>query len=184
MDINQSAFGLDMRAASRIYFMTPVLNPQLQAQAIGRVRRISQQKPVSVETLVLRGSLEEVIVERKSNMSQAEHWKVKSILDDRLIYDWIRNARVLPLPEREPSALDQTALLKHPQFLFRSGFGRERHPDEDILMDDGGANGKANASVAVRKRPHDGTEVTTNGGDSRAIVSDVTEPAPRRVRFA
>ena len=65
MDITQAAFGLDMRSASRIYFINPVLNPQVEAQAIGRVRRISQKKPVSVETLVIRGSIEEVIMERR-----------------------------------------------------------------------------------------------------------------------
>jgi SNF2 family DNA or RNA helicase len=78
MDISQAAFGLDMRSASRIYFLSPVLNPQVEAQAIGRARRISQQKPVTVETLVLRGSIEEFMVERRKNMTQAEHRKVKT----------------------------------------------------------------------------------------------------------
>ncbi|KAM0276106.1 hypothetical protein ACHAQH_007079 [Verticillium albo-atrum] len=163
MDITQAAFGLDMRAASRIYFLGPVLNPQVQAQAIGRVRRISQQKPVSVETLVLRGSIEEVIVERKQTMSQAEHWKCKSILDDRPIYNYILNAGFLDLPEGQRGGLEQMARLKHPQFIFGKGFGRDTHPDEDIWMDDGGhapgakvSNGTSGQNGAANglKRPH------------------------------
>src|SRR6266566_4517727 len=128
MDITQAAFGLDMRSASRIYFINPVLNPQVEAQAIGRVRRISQKKQVSVETLVLRGSLEEVIMERRQKMTQAEHRKCKTILDDGPIYEWMLNARILPLPDDAVDGPAQMAPLKTPQFLFGRGFGRVEHP--------------------------------------------------------
>lgn len=182
MDLTQSAFGLDMRAASRIYFMHPILNPQVQAQAIGRVRRISQQKPVSVETLVLRGSIEEVIVERKNSMSQAEHWKCKSLLDDQPIYNWILNASITPLPEGKPSKLQQMAPLKHPRPIFGRGFGREVHPDEDLWMGD--KEGVESAKSNGLKRTRSGAspdhtppleKVPTNG--------DLPGRPARRVRF-
>ncbi|KAM0332291.1 hypothetical protein ACHAQA_002567 [Verticillium albo-atrum] len=195
MDITQAAFGLDMRAASRIYFLSPVLNPQVQAQAIGRVRRISQQKPVSVETLVLRGSIEEVIVERKHTMSQAEHWKCKNILDDRPIYNYILNAGFQALPEEQPDGLEQTARLKHPQFIFGRGFGRDTHPDEDIWMEDGGqapvevkpsSNG-ANGAANGLKRPHGVGRVAAipeRPGVLKEEQEDGSEPPSRRARFA
>ncbi|KAL2757500.1 hypothetical protein ACRALDRAFT_2039919 [Sodiomyces alcalophilus JCM 7366] len=182
MDLTQAAFGLDMRAASRIYFMHPILNPQIQAQAIGRVRRISQQKPVSVETLVLRGSIEEVIVERKNTMSQAEHWKCKSLLDDRPIYDWILNASIMPMPEGEPSKLDQMAPLKHPQPIFGRGFGREMHPDEDLWTgdkDDAGA-----AKLNGLKRTHSGANPNHSRPSEKVEMDGILpERAARRVRF-
>ena len=134
MDLSQAAFGLDMRAASRIYFINPVLNPQVEAQAIGRARRISQQKPVFVETLVLRDSIEEVIVERKKKMTQAEHWKCKSILDDRPIYNWILNAKIIPMPEVSPEDASQTAPLPTPQPVFSRGLGLASHPDDGLLL--------------------------------------------------
>ena len=135
MDISQAAFGLNLQAASRIYFTNPVLNPQVEAQAIGRVRLISQKRQVSVETLVLRGSVEEVIVERRRHMTQAEHRKMKSILDDRPIYDWILNAGVQPMPSGVHKAIDQTAWLTKPQFLFGRGFGRRaEHQDEGHVV--------------------------------------------------
>ncbi|KAK3362536.1 P-loop containing nucleoside triphosphate hydrolase protein [Lasiosphaeria hispida] len=140
MDITQAAFGLDMRSASRIYFVNPVLNPQVQAQAIGRARRISQKKPVTVETLVLRDSLEEMIVKRRREMSQAEQWKCRSILDDKPIYEWILNAKILPLPGGEDAELsgpEQMAKLQTPQFIFGRGFGREIHPDQDLVAAEG-----------------------------------------------
>lgn len=132
MDIRQAAFGLDMKSASRIYFINPVLNPQVEAQAVGRVKRISQQKPVTVQTLVLRNTLEEMIVQRRREMSQAEQRKIHTILDDRPIYNWILNAKILPMPD-EPSSLDQMARLEVPQHIFGRGFGREIHPDEDLV---------------------------------------------------
>ncbi|KAF4512448.1 hypothetical protein G6O67_001587 [Ophiocordyceps sinensis] len=112
MDLSQAAFGLDMREASRIYFINPVLNPQVEAQAIGRVRRISQQKPVSVETLVLKNSIDEVILERKKHMSQAEHRQAKSILDIQPIYEWIQNARIVRLPDTDGDGFSEMAQLK------------------------------------------------------------------------
>ncbi|KAK7752840.1 hypothetical protein SLS62_005182 [Diatrype stigma] len=141
MDISQAAFGLDMRSASRIYFLAPVLNPQVEAQAIGRARRISQQKPVTVETLVLRGSIEELIVQRRHCMTQAEHRRVSSILDDRPMYEWILNVRIMPMDGSGADGggggcgdgLAQTAALKTPQFVFGRGFGRNFDPDEGLL---------------------------------------------------
>lgn len=138
MDITQAAFGLDMRSASRIYFINPVLNPQIEAQAIGRARRISQSKPVTVETLVLRGSLEEVLVKRRGEMSQAEHWKCRSILQDPPIYEWILNAKILPLPggDKPLDGPEQMAKLQTPQFVFGRGFGRQVYPEQDLVAAD------------------------------------------------
>lgn len=155
MDISQAAFGLDMRSASRIYFINPVLNPQVEAQAIGRARRISQQRKVTVETLVLSDSLEEVIMERKHNMTQAEHRNCRTILDDRPIYEWILNPRIIPLPEVDiDDGPGQMAPLTVPQYVFGREFGREiGHPDEDILLED---PSHAAASAKTRgKRPAD-----------------------------
>lgn len=136
MDITQAAFGLDMREASRIYFINPVLNPQVEAQAIGRLRRISQKKPVTVETLVLRNSIEEIILERKTHMTQAEHRQVRSILDVRPIYDWIKYPKLITLPEGQIDNRSQMTPLDTPQYIFGRGFGRIVHPNDGIVRDD------------------------------------------------
>ncbi|KAI1328316.1 hypothetical protein F5Y16DRAFT_158773 [Xylariaceae sp. FL0255] len=133
MDISQAAYGLDMKSASRIYFISPVLNPQVVAQAIGRARRISQQKPVSVETLVLRNSIEEIVLDRRENMTQAEHSRIKNVIDDGKIKEWIRNARINPIGDNEEE-LSQTAMLASPQYIFGRGFGRVLDADEGLIM--------------------------------------------------
>ncbi|KAK7420475.1 hypothetical protein QQZ08_010391 [Neonectria magnoliae] len=193
MDISQAAFGLDMREASRIYFINPVLNPQVEAQAIARVRRISQQKPVSVETLVLKNSIEEVILERKSHMSQAEHRQVKSILDIRPIYDWIKNAQIIPLPEDKSGKLSQMTTLNTPQYVFGRGFGRIIHPDDGLILDDAGEakSGVVESSeppqVIALKRAHDAgpgdSELQTGVNGLSLNKRDPAARPARRVRF-
>lgn len=171
MDLSQAAFGLDMRSASRIYFINPVHNPQIEAQAIGRVRRISQKKKVTVETLVLKDSLEEVIVERKHSMTQAEHRNCKTILDDRPIYEWILNPKIIPLPDVHiDDGPSQMARLAGPQYIFGREFGRERsHPDEDILVD----TPSIVAAVASKEKQPAGEEKP----------SDARPPAAPRTKF-
>lgn len=194
MDISQAAFGLDMREASRIYFINPVLNPQVEAQAIGRVRRISQQKPVSVETLVLKNSIEEIILERKMHMSQAEHRRVKTILDIRPIYDWIKNAKIIPLPEDKNDKMSQMTALHTPQYMFGRGFGRTLHPDDGIILDDSGEakSGAVEPSeprqLIVLKRAHDvgpGDDNQVQAGENGSPENkrDLAARPARRVRF-
>ncbi|KAK2596184.1 hypothetical protein QQS21_006389 [Conoideocrella luteorostrata] len=194
MDLSQAAFGLDMREASRIYFINPVLNPQVEAQAIGRVRRISQQKPVSVETLVLKDSIDEVILERKQHMTQAEHRQMKSILDVRPIYNWIKNVTILDLPRIDIKNASHMINLGEPRPIFGRGFGRELHPDDGLVSPDSPIKEHSKSVPSAQdllptiptKRKHDvGPGLggfhgdIDNVSDSQEIMS---RPA-RRVRF-
>lgn len=192
MDLSQAAFGLDIRAASRVYFISPVLNPQVEAQAIGRVRRINQEKPVSVETLVLKGSIDEVLLERKRHMTQAEHRQVKSILDIRPIYNWIKNASIMPMPHATNEHAAQMAPLGTPLRVFSRGFGRPLHPDEGLVLDgqllrrdDGPPRPTELAQINGFKRARDsglGGEATLQDEALREADNLISRPA-RRVRF-
>lgn len=201
MDLSQAAFGLDMREASRIYFINPVLNPQVEAQAIGRARRVSQKKPVSVETLVLKGSIDEVILERKEHMTQAEHRQVKSILDIRPIFNWIKNASIEPLAtcRAEDSAVRQMARLDAAYHVFGRGFGKTLHPDDGLVLDSptrgrervhdaGGRSSSSPAAEGSMKRSYqDGPGSPKAPPPGRAADSGeqrVAERPARRVRFA
>ncbi|KAL6886534.1 P-loop containing nucleoside triphosphate hydrolase protein [Trichoderma longibrachiatum] len=180
MDLSQAAFGLDMREASRIYFINPVLNPQVEAQAIGRARRISQKKPVWVQTLVLKNSLDEIILERKRDMTQAEHRQVKSILDVRSIFNWIKNAKVTPMDASNDDYKSQMATLHTAQAVFGRGFGVTMHPDDDILLEEHHATSDS-LPGRPKKRPFEG--MTTGEGAATSEQEVMSQPA-RRVRFA
>ena len=79
-------------------------------------------------------------------MSRAEQRRITSVLDDRPMYEWILNARILPMGDGSEGdseiagqngggddGLAQTAKLETPQFVFGRGFGRPSHPDEGLL---------------------------------------------------
>ena len=188
MDLSQAAFGLDMRAASRVYFINPVLNPQVEAQAIGRVRRISQRKAVSVETLVLKDSIDEVILERKKHMTQAEHRRAKSILDVRPIYNWIKNAQIMPMKDAAGAAHAADMVPLHsPLHIFGRGFGRQLELDDDIIKEESPTLKKQKSEedrpvtpirTVLAKRPIEAIKISDK-------VGEVEPPPPaRRVRFA
>ncbi|KAG6021888.1 hypothetical protein E4U41_002369 [Claviceps citrina] len=172
MDLSQAAFGLDMREASRVYFINPVLNPQVEAQAIGRVRRISQQKPVSVETLVLKDSIDEVILERKRHMTQAEHGRVKSILDVRPIYNWIKNSKIVKLPPIDGNVASHMVDLQSPTPIF----GREQLPPDDELVT------SSTTPPPVAKEPPPRPLIPKKRTRSSVVVSEASEARARKVR--
>jgi hypothetical protein len=101
MDVNQAAFGLNICAASRIYFVNPVCRPSIEAQAIKRAHRIGQTRKVTCETLILQGSLEHKMYERSQRMTRAEHLDAKVLEDDGGIREIIQSARMLPLADTE-----------------------------------------------------------------------------------
>jgi Helicase conserved C-terminal domain len=134
MDLSQAAFGLDISSASRVFFVNPVLNKQVEAQAVKRAHRIGQSKPVYVETLVLNGSVEEVIVERRNAMSNDELKRCKTILDDKPIYEWIKNVRFVEMAEGDIPDPDQMAKLEVPQPIF--GLAEDVDLGEDTILRD------------------------------------------------
>ncbi|KAF9150335.1 hypothetical protein BG015_007854 [Linnemannia schmuckeri] len=65
MDTALAAYGIDLSSASRVYFVSPVWKTATLRQAIKRAHRIGQVRPVYVETLVIRDSFEEKILNRR-----------------------------------------------------------------------------------------------------------------------
>ncbi|KAM5470660.1 hypothetical protein MauCBS54593_003701 [Microsporum audouinii] len=117
MDLRQAAHGLHIAAASRVYIVNPIWDPNIESQAIKRAHRISQSRPVYVETLVLKGTLEEKMLKRRKQMSSTEMQHAeKDMLDDNTMSYIIQNEGFLPLPDdlRSPSP----AFLKSPLGLF------------------------------------------------------------------
>jgi hypothetical protein len=184
MDVSQAAFGLDMSSASRVYFVNPVFSPQVEAQAVKRAHRIGQTKPVYVETLVLKGSIEELILERKKDMSNEEHNKMKSILDDQSIFDWIRNSRFLPVPLEDVPGPEQMTKLATPQLVFGRGSSAILDPDADLVMGDlspkAGRNAKGKSkAVAINVVPKVSfAESPSHSTDRRSISAPVESPIP------
>lgn len=142
MDVHQAAHGLHIAAASRVFFVNPVWQPTVEAQAIKRAHRIGQKRPVYVETLVLKDTLEDRMLERRKKMSAQEHHKAeKSLLDDDVMEQLIKDADFIPLlPDEVHDIRRQMAPLQYPQTLFgRLGAAAvEGHdPDKDLIFPEG-----------------------------------------------
>ena len=101
MDVKQAAFGLNLSSASRIYFVNPVCRPNVEAQAIKRAHRIGQTRKVFVETLVLKGMIEEKMLERSKRMTRTEHHEAKQLEDDGGVRAIIQNAEPMAIEEHE-----------------------------------------------------------------------------------
>ncbi|KAL8952915.1 MAG: hypothetical protein Q9222_001205 [Ikaeria aurantiellina] len=139
MDVHQAAHGLHIASASRVFFVNPVWQPAVEAQAIKRAHRIGQTKPVYVETLVLKDTLEDRMLKRRKCMTAMEHHKAeKSLLDDDVMERLIRDAGFIELEEDE--RLDprkQMAPLEKELKLFGRGMSSGRDPDEDLVFPEG-----------------------------------------------
>ena len=72
MDLKQASLGLHIAVANRVYIVSPIWSPSVEAQAIKRAHRIGQTKEVFVETLVLKGTIEERMWKRRKGMSEKE----------------------------------------------------------------------------------------------------------------
>lgn len=189
MDISQAAFGLDVSSASRVYFVNPVFNKQVEAQAVKRAHRIGQFRPVYVETLVLRDSIEEVIIERRKVMSSDEQKKCKTVLDDETMYDWIKNVRFVPLPQEEMPGPDQMATLEQPQPVFthsKPGDGTMNDPEAGLVLDfttSTSSKRKGKRKASVTDDPPAGNDGAERDNDHMIVFRTPAKKRQKTVAF-
>ncbi|TID27762.1 snf2 family helicase [Venturia nashicola] len=137
MDLAHGAWGLNINKASRVFFVNPPFKPHTEAQAIKRAHRIGQTKPVFVETLILRGTVEEAIYERSRAMTREEHDQAgKEISDDKGVADIIKNAKRIDIRAEHGVGIRQMAPLETPLQIFgRPGRGDLRIEGIDKVAD-------------------------------------------------
>ncbi|KAH0543143.1 hypothetical protein FGG08_002488 [Glutinoglossum americanum] len=72
--IGSAGVGLDLTAASRVHLLEPQWNPAIEEQALDRVHRIGQQKPVITTRYLVANSIDQYVValqEKKQRLIQA-----------------------------------------------------------------------------------------------------------------
>jgi len=62
LSMRSGAVGINLTAANVVYMLEPCLDPSLEEQAIGRVHRMGQTRPVTVKRLLVADSVEERVV--------------------------------------------------------------------------------------------------------------------------
>ncbi|KAI9284162.1 P-loop containing nucleoside triphosphate hydrolase protein [Umbelopsis sp. AD052] len=105
MSVQVAAYGIDLSSASRVYFVSPVWQTAMEQQAIKRAHRIGQTKPVYVETIVIRSSIEENMLKRRAMLAikaEKQHngkaSSSKEFYNDRKMQEILNHASFVPLP--------------------------------------------------------------------------------------
>ncbi|KAF9580769.1 hypothetical protein BGW38_002449, partial [Lunasporangiospora selenospora] len=90
ISLKAGGVGLNLTAAQRVYLMDPHWNPSVESQAIDRIHRLGQTKPVDVVRFIIKESIEENILElqkRKTELSEmtfSEKLSKQEVLKRRL----------------------------------------------------------------------------------------------------
>ncbi|KAF9546609.1 hypothetical protein EC957_009532 [Mortierella hygrophila] len=90
ISLKAGGVGLNLTSAQRVYLMDPHWNPSVESQAIDRIHRLGQTKPVDVVRFIIKESIEENILElqkRKAELSEmtfAEKLSKQEVLKRRL----------------------------------------------------------------------------------------------------
>lgn len=73
VSIGAGGVGLNLTAASKVFMMEPQYNPAAEAQAVERVHRLGQVRDVEIVRYIMRGSIEEKILEiQEEKMKMAD----------------------------------------------------------------------------------------------------------------
>ena len=70
VSIMAGGLGLNLTSGSNVYVMEPQYNPAAEAQAIDRVHRLGQKRPVRTVRYIMRGSFEEKMLELQDKKKQ------------------------------------------------------------------------------------------------------------------
>lgn len=165
MNVYEAAHGLHIASASRVFFVNPVWQPNVEAQAIKRAHRIGQTRPVYVETLILKDTLEDQMLQRRKGMTTQEHQKAeRGPLDDDTMSTIIKHAQFILLPEDEiHDTGKQIARLEIPQQLFArvgKGEGVIDDPDADLIFTEDMPLSKKEQRKHDRKNTRNAKEAT------------------------
>ncbi|KAI8093001.1 P-loop containing nucleoside triphosphate hydrolase protein [Halteromyces radiatus] len=118
MAVQKAAYGIDLSSASRVYFVSPVWQAAMEQQAIKRAHRIGQTKPVYVETLVIRNSIEDALLKRRNVIAAAHQDQSKTdFYSDKRLQNILNHANIVPRPDHIQLSSDGISFHQPMSFL-------------------------------------------------------------------
>jgi SNF2 family DNA or RNA helicase len=67
LSMRSGAVGINLTAANRVFLLEPCFNPALEQQAIGRVWRLGQTRPVKIYRMIIKNSVEDRMLKMLKN---------------------------------------------------------------------------------------------------------------------
>jgi SNF2 family DNA or RNA helicase len=72
VSLRAGAYGLNLTCASQCIILDPFWNPFVEDQAIDRIHRIGQSRPVKVHKIVIEGTVEDRILKLQAKVFPVE----------------------------------------------------------------------------------------------------------------
>ncbi|KAI9138700.1 SNF2 family N-terminal domain-containing protein [Paraphysoderma sedebokerense] len=196
VDLKEFAYGVDLSVASRVYFIEPVWETALERQAIKRAHRIGQIREVHVEVLVLKGTFEEEMIERRTELRRngASADDQKNVIDDSKMRELFESSKFIPMSSAgesltsSPTVHEYYRLDKFKRVLpimkerdMKIFFGGKpstsRDEDDSIAVDvDNTAaqpRSHGNVNAATYSQPND---ISLKSASSETLPGDVNSP--------
>ncbi|KAI8320450.1 hypothetical protein GQ54DRAFT_291251 [Martensiomyces pterosporus] len=118
MDVHLAAYGIDLSAASRVWFVSPIWQAARERQAIKRAHRLGQKRVVHVETLVMEGSIEEALWRRRQELSNDDSEEIaKDVEEDGKMRSVLSNSSFIGRGSEEEGSRDTGAFSSELQVL-------------------------------------------------------------------
>ena len=86
VSIGAGGLGLNLTTANKAYVMEPQFNPAAEAQAVDRVHRLGQRRPVSIMRFIMEQSFEEKMLElqrKKKDLADLTMAREKTSKEDQ-----------------------------------------------------------------------------------------------------
>lgn len=163
MDLKLASHGLTITAATRVYFLSPVWKRSIEAQAIKRAHRIGQREPVHVETLILKGTLEEEMYKKRLAVEDESNVPVA---DDNQIQDYILKFEFLRVNDTVPFIEFKSRTESFPNGVNKKDF------DETELMEPSAVQMKNTLHWNVPLFSKDALEKQAEHGTKNQIISN------------
>ena len=196
METKVAAHGLNVTAASRVFFLNPCWQRSTERQAIKRAHRIGQTREVFVETIVLKDTIEEELLNRREEMGKEQLDRTKKFLDDGKLRGIISSAKFVP----EMASGEQDDVGEGFGLLFRARGEKDEEIERqvDIIADEMGARKKGKdqnkdksvqiVDVALLVADPPSAKLSVDGDGRKRKAADSVgvgkEAKKRRVMFA
>ncbi|KAI5122210.1 hypothetical protein M0805_002699 [Coniferiporia weirii] len=188
MELKYGARGLNIVSASRVIFCEPVWHADVESQAVKRVHRIGQTRPVTVKTLAIRSTFEEYMIQRRRDFKKTGS-KLPGLAEEMGVRQYLQNPVFLEAQPQSAVELD-IPLLCIPELASTKNQGLGAEGIVDLSVDESSAL-MENAAIGVLAHGEGAEGHMMNSADIRPHAPDsegesvLTMPPQKRrkVRF-